>query len=96
MRLGRSKVASEHGTAKHQMHRYTEVGNADRKSLRRPAGVAVMQATDLGILDDLPVFRWLDRPRFRRILLQRQMRSRTMVVTTTTSGRMTRGESFLA
>ena len=51
-----------------------------RRESGRPTGVTMMEATDLGKLDDLPVLRWLDRSRLRRILLQRQMRSRTMVV----------------
>jgi hypothetical protein len=39
------------------MHRYTEIRNADGESLRRPAGVAMMETTDLRELDDLPVWR---------------------------------------
>jgi hypothetical protein len=80
MRLGSGKAVSEHQDAGHQMHRYTEIKVPDGDALRRPAGVTVMEATDLGILDDLSVFRRLDRPRFGRILFQRQMSSRTLVV----------------
>src|ERR1700720_3145298 len=42
--------------------------------------VAVVQSTNLGYCNHSSQLRWLNRPRFRRILLQGKMRPRLMIV----------------
>src|SRR6266849_4947614 len=52
----------------------------EEEGLRRSADVAVVQATDFGKLHDLPCHGELDRPEVGRVLVQREMRTRLMVV----------------
>ncbi len=59
----------------------TGSGRAERlSSLRRLADVAVMQATDFGNLHDPARLGELDGPDVRRILVEREMRARPVIV----------------
>src|SRR5260370_33224706 len=42
--------------------------------------VAVVKSTNLGYCEHSSQFRWLDRPRVRRVLVQRKMRPRLVIV----------------
>ena len=72
IRSRRSKTPSEHRDAERQQ-RYTTIRNSDGGSLRRPAGVAVMQATQPGKRHDSPHGGWLDWSVLGRDLIERQV-----------------------
>ena len=67
-------------TSESDLKNWPDEGSGWSRFSGSPAFVAMVQSAELGQRHDSPHFRWLNRSRLGRVLPQRKMRSRSVIV----------------